>query len=115
MDRLADRYGATAIILSRPLPLLAEATVLVLGTTSLAWRRFLPTLMLSNLGLGFGYALVGYIGQRHGQLVWALVASVAVPAISTGVARMMWRPKNILDDASLSSDTSLVEFPRIEV
>ena len=41
MEALAGHYGPLAIAISRPLPVLAEATVLVLGTIRLPWRRFL--------------------------------------------------------------------------
>jgi uncharacterized membrane protein YdjX (TVP38/TMEM64 family) len=92
MDRVADHFGSWVVILTRPLPVLAEAAVLLLGTTEMAWSRFLPAMMLSNLGIAGVYSVLGSWAQSQHELPWALAASIALPVLAAGVARLFWRP-----------------------
>ena len=89
MDRLGRRFGAWLLIVTRPLPILAEAAVLLLGTTSMRWRVFLPPVLLSNLGIALVYSILGRIAQSYGALPLALAASVALPLAATSVARWL--------------------------
>ncbi len=89
IDRLGRRAGAWLLIITRPLPILAEAAVLFLGTTSMTWRRFLPPVMLSNLGIALVYAVLGRMAQSQGELPLALAASIALPVLATTIARWL--------------------------
>ena len=42
MRIVSDRYGPFVLVLTRAMPVFAEATVLIAGIHQLAWRRFLP-------------------------------------------------------------------------
>ena len=87
MDRLAGRYGGWVLIVTRPLPILAEAAVLFLGTTSLGWRQFLPAVFLSNLGIALVYSVLGRWAQSQGELPLAFAASIALPLAAATIAR----------------------------
>jgi uncharacterized membrane protein YdjX (TVP38/TMEM64 family) len=89
LQDVTDRFGPLALAATRPLPILAEATVLLLGATRFPWRQFLPTLLLSNLGIAAAYALLGSFSLEHGQLPLALAGSVILPLIATIVARYL--------------------------
>ncbi len=91
MDRLAQRYGASILIASRALPVLAEAAVLLMGLTQLSWRKFLPAVMLSNLGIAFVYSVLGRLASDRGELPLALGASIALPLLATTIARRWLR------------------------
>src|SRR5262245_54269258 len=52
---LAERFGPALLVLGRGVPVLAEATVLLVGMHGLSWRQFLPPVLLSNLGLAVAY------------------------------------------------------------
>ncbi len=84
------RLGIWLLAATRPLPVLAEATVLLLGTTEMPWRVFLPALALSNLGLAAAYSILGSLAWDHGAMPLALAASVAVPLLATAAARWHW-------------------------
>ncbi len=86
MDRLADRFGPLVLVLARPVPVLAEASVLLFGTTRLAWRRFLLPVGATNLGIAASYAA---LGQRV-ELPVALAASIAIPVLAALLARRWW-------------------------
>ncbi len=91
LDALAERHGATIVVATRALPVLAEAAVLVVGTTRMAWRPFLVATMLSNLGIALVYATLGSLARSEGELPLALVASVALPLLATAIARRLIR------------------------
>lgn len=84
---LCERYGPSVLILTRAVPVLAEASVLLLGVHRLSWRRFLPPVMLSNLGLAVAYSLFGDYAQTHHWLPLGLAVSVALPLLATAVMR----------------------------
>ncbi len=86
IDSLSTRYGPFVLVLARPVPILAEASVLFLGTTQLSWPRFLVPIALSNLGIAAIYAILGELVQ----LPIALAASIALPLLLTGLARGLW-------------------------
>ncbi|MBI2824531.1 MAG: VTT domain-containing protein [Planctomycetia bacterium] len=91
MEALAARGGPTVLVLTRALPVLAEASVLLMGAIGLSWRRFLPVVMLANLGLAVAYAALGHYARQEGSLAVALAASIAIPVLATMVARR-WLP-----------------------
>jgi uncharacterized membrane protein YdjX (TVP38/TMEM64 family) len=90
LDRVASvcqRFGPMAILLTRPLPILAEACVLLVGATDLSWRRFLIPLLAANFGVSLAYAAVGeYFGGR-GALGAAVIAAALLPLGWTLLAR----------------------------
>jgi hypothetical protein len=65
---------------------LAEASVLLMGTTRLAWWRFLIAVGLSNFGIAAAYAALG----ERVQLPIAIAASIALPALAAALARWFW-------------------------
>ena len=71
----------------RAVPVLAEASVLLVGIHNLSWRRFLPPVILSNLGIALAYAKFGEFAERNGWLPLALGMSIALPLLLTVVAR----------------------------
>ncbi|HEY2841101.1 MAG TPA: VTT domain-containing protein [Pirellulales bacterium] len=91
MEALAERGGPLVLALTRPLPVLAEASVLLLGAIGLSWRQFLPVVFLANLGLALAYAALGYWAHEQGNLLVALAGSIVVPVLATLTARR-WMP-----------------------
>lgn len=91
-ERLAARFGPLLIVLTRAVPVLAEASVLLMGATGLSWRRFLVPLVLSNLGIAVAYSVFGRYAAQYDALLPALVASIAVPLLATVLFRL-WTPK----------------------
>jgi uncharacterized membrane protein YdjX (TVP38/TMEM64 family) len=89
MEGLARRVGGWVLIVTRPLPILAEAAVLFLGTSGMTWRQFLPPLALSNLGIAVVYSVLGQVAHSVDALPLALGASIALPLAATTVARWL--------------------------
>ncbi len=86
IDLASDRFGPLVLVLARPVPVLAEASVLFLGTSRLGWRPFLVTVALSNLGIAAVYAALG----GWVQLPLALAASIALPLAAAAAAKCLW-------------------------
>jgi 3-dehydroquinate synthase len=74
------RYGVLAVMLSRPIPLVAETITCMAGTARMPFRPFLVGQLLGNVPLALGYAWAGeFAGDRGGALL-ALSIAVMVPA-----------------------------------
>lgn len=78
-----DRHGRTLLVATRPLPLLAEAAVVLAGTLRQSWKDFLLPVCLSNLAIATAYASLGHFAQSSGALIVSLIASVVVPLALT--------------------------------
>lgn len=78
---LANRAGIWALILARPVPVLAEASLFFAGISRLALRQFLPLMALSNLGLSIVYAAVGAYAATLDSFLIAFAGAIALPAV----------------------------------
>jgi uncharacterized membrane protein YdjX (TVP38/TMEM64 family) len=78
---IADRYGAWAVVICRPVPVLAEATVVFAGMVRAPFRRFLFVTAASNLGIAAGYAAIGAYAMRLDSFLLAFVGAMVVPAV----------------------------------
>lgn len=91
MERWIARSGAAVIVLARAVPLLAEASVLLVGANRLDWTRFLPAVLLSNLGISLGYAAFGDYAHQRQWLPAAIGVAVAAPVLATLMMRRWLR------------------------
>jgi 3-dehydroquinate synthase len=80
-------HGIWLVLLTRPLPVLAEAGVLLVGTLQMSWRNFLSTLLASNLVIAAVYAILGHYASDQDWLVIAVCAAVALPFGATFLAK----------------------------
>ena len=87
MQHVSDRYGPFVLILTRAIPVFAEASLLIAGIHRLAWRRFLPSVLLSNLGIAVAYAAFGDYAQQHQWLPLALGVAIAIPVLVAAATR----------------------------
>ncbi len=82
-DALLSRYGALAVLVTRAVPLLAETTVIMAGTSPMSWRRMLAAAFAGSLPPCLLYALAG--AQRGGA-----ASTVVMFAIVMAVAGVFW-------------------------
>ena len=99
-DALAARWGVFVLVLARPIPVLAEASVLLMGTTRLVWWQFLAAVGLSNFGIAAAYAALG----DRVQLPIAIAASIALPLLAAAIARWLWPSVQKTGDQSQATD-----------
>jgi uncharacterized membrane protein YdjX (TVP38/TMEM64 family) len=81
MRRANDRYGPMFLLMVRGVPVLAEASVLLVGITRLPWRRFLPPILVSNLVISLVYAAFGEFAAANERLPLAVGVAIAVPVL----------------------------------
>lgn len=91
LEAAADTHGPWLLIVTRPLPVLAEAGVLLVGTLQMSWRVFLPALIGSNLLIAATYALLGQTASERGWLPIAVCLSIALPILVTYAAKRRCR------------------------
>ena len=91
MDRLAAgcrRHAVAMLIATRPVPVLAEASVLLAGLGGCSWGRFLPAVAISNLVVAAIWTWLGHYARQHDWLPLAFALSLLVPlALMLGFRR----------------------------
>ncbi len=88
-DRLAQRYGDWTIIMCRPVPVLAEASVIFAGLVNAPFSRFCVLTALSNLGIAIGYAAFGAFSMSMDSFLVAFLGALAIPGIVMGIAKLI--------------------------
>lgn len=83
--QLFARGGGWLIALSRALPILPEVMSCTAGLVRMPFRRFVVALACGSLPMGFLFAAIGAAGRDAPG--WALIFSLAVPAILWALAR----------------------------
>lgn len=86
-----ERLGPLLVVLTRPLPLLAEATALAAGGTGMPLRTFLPAVGIGNAVIAATWSALGALGRDDLSLVM-LVALVAPVALVWAIVRARWSP-----------------------
>jgi len=87
-DRLAARYGDYALLVCRPVPVLAEASTIFAGVVHTPFRRYLHLTTWSNLGIAAGYSAVGAFSMRVDSFLLAFLGAIALPGVAMLAARV---------------------------
>ena len=87
-EALMRKYGESAIVLCRPVPVLAEATVIFAGIVRAPFGRFAGLTAVANLGIAFGYSAVGAFSMRINSFVVAFLGALLLPGLVLGISRM---------------------------
>jgi membrane protein DedA with SNARE-associated domain len=94
MDRaksFRDRYGDWALILSRPIPVLAEASVFLAGASRAPFRRVFLLTTLANVGISIVYSATGAYANGRESFLFAFAGAIALPGITMSVFRKRLR------------------------
>jgi uncharacterized membrane protein YdjX (TVP38/TMEM64 family) len=86
--KLVRRYGDWTIVMCRPVPVLAEASVIFAGLVGAPFVRFLALTALSNLGVAIGYAAFGAFSMSVDSFLVAFVGALLIPGVVMGIARV---------------------------
>jgi uncharacterized membrane protein YdjX (TVP38/TMEM64 family) len=81
--RLATRRpGLTALAVTRPVPVLSEATILLAGAARTPAVPTLAVCALANTGIAMAYAVMGNAAHGPAALPLALAGSIGLPAVA---------------------------------
>jgi uncharacterized membrane protein YdjX (TVP38/TMEM64 family) len=87
-DKLVRHYGDWTIVMCRPVPVLAEASVIFAGLVGAPFGRFLALTALSNLGVAIGYAAFGAFSMSVDSFLVAFLGALLIPGVVMGIARV---------------------------
>lgn len=79
VERMLERWGALAIVVTRPIPLLAETTAILAGASAMSWKRAFVASLAGSLPAALLYALTGAVAAsfQNGALMFGFVLLVS--------------------------------------
>ncbi len=90
---LARRHGDWALVGCRPVPVLAEASVVFAGLVHAPFGRFVWLTATSNLGIALGYAAIGAFSMRVESFLLAFLGAMLVPGLAMVIAKVVFGRK----------------------
>lgn len=114
-DALLRRWGPMAIVVTRPVPLLAETVAVMAGVSSIGWGRVALAALAGSIPEALLYAGSGALvrGLDDAALVWAalLVLAGALWLVRLLAARRDQAPAGSSPPASAASSSSRARAP----
>lgn len=86
-DRVLERWGSLAILVTRPVPVMAETVAVVAGASSLGWRRAVAAAAVGSLPGALLYALAGSAAADLGSASAVFAVVVLLGAAMALVTR----------------------------
>jgi len=83
-----ERYGNWSLVLSRAVPVLAEASVIFAGFTRMPAARFFVITAPANLGISVAYAAIGAYALDASSFLLAFAGAILLPGVLLGLTRL---------------------------
>ncbi|HEX3033188.1 MAG TPA: VTT domain-containing protein [Bacillota bacterium] len=90
---LVSRWGAAAIIVTRPIPILAESVIIMAAMSSMGWRPMTFAALIGLLPIALLYAATGAYAASIGNGVIAFALSLGMAGIFWGFSLYLKRKK----------------------
>lgn len=81
LEHYVRSHGILILVLMRPVPVLAEASVISAASLGIPMKTAISYTSLANLGLAFAYACLGAWAADRGAFVLVFLTSLVPPAI----------------------------------
>jgi uncharacterized membrane protein YdjX (TVP38/TMEM64 family) len=91
--RLFADVGPAALIVTRAVPVLAEASTLVAGAARMPFRLFLLSTGAANAGVATAYSGVGAVAASANSFLIVFIGLVSIPAVAWAAWRLMLAPE----------------------
>lgn len=88
-QRLLRQWGALALIVTRPVPLLAEAVVILAGTSTMGWGKMMAAAAAGLLPPALLYALAGAAGAAFQSTALIFVLAIVMAGVFWLVGRAL--------------------------
>lgn len=82
---LMTHYGYWMLVITRPVPVLAEASTLFAGMSRMSVWRFATLTLFPNIGIAAIYAWVGSAKRGMQGMLLAFAAAMLLPALALGL------------------------------
>lgn len=97
-QRLFTRRGDAVVAVLRPIPVLAEVSVVFAGVSAMPRGRFVLFTGLANAGIALAYAALGGWAAQVDALPVAVAGSLVLPGLAMLVGRIATREHPVADD-----------------
>lgn len=91
LEKLSRGSATACLVACRGLPIVAEASVLLMGIRKLPLGQFWPPVMLANAGVAAALCVLGSVSARYSFFPSALAISIAFPLLF--IAFWKWRKR----------------------
>ena len=91
LENILRKAGPVLIVVTRPLPLLAEAAAIVSGTAGMRWSDFLLSNATGTFVTALLWSATGALGKQWGILETLLEWSLVIPIAATWLLLRTWR------------------------
>jgi uncharacterized membrane protein YdjX (TVP38/TMEM64 family) len=81
LERISAQRGSWFLVVTRPIPVLAEAAVLFAGLGKLSPRQFARMTLPANLGISAVYAAIGATASSASGFLWAFLLAMLLPGL----------------------------------
>lgn len=88
LENLQNKYGSWIIVISRAVPVLADASILVAGIGHMPLNRFILLILLSNLGISLAYAAIGAYSAHINSFLMAFAGAIILPCIVMAILKI---------------------------
>lgn len=88
-DALIERWGLLAIVVTRPMPILAETVAVMAGTSAIGWRRMLVGSIVGVLPAAVIYAITGAFTTDLGSGLLVFGAVIVLAGTTWLVSRRL--------------------------
>lgn len=103
LQDLIEKNGVLVLVLLRPVPILAEASVLLLGLGKMSWWRFFSWLTISNFAICLFFTKWGVWASENDIPEFAsLLISIAFPLILLFLSKLLI-PKIVTSESKQSN------------
>jgi len=86
--KVMDRHGSWALVICRPIPVLAESSIVFAGLVRSPLTPFIWLTTLSNLGIAIAYAAVGAFSMQTESFLWTFVGAIALPGVAMLIGKL---------------------------
>ena len=90
-ERVFARRGEIVVAVFRPIPVLAEISVVFAGLARMSRARFALYAMLANVGIAVAYAGIGAWAAAANEMAVAVAASLVLPGLAMLAGRVATR------------------------
>jgi uncharacterized membrane protein YdjX (TVP38/TMEM64 family) len=87
-NALLERYGAVAIIITRPIPIVAETVAIMAGASSMSWRWMLVTSLAGIIPSALLYAVTGATAMRLDNFLLTIISVLGIAVVFWLVERL---------------------------
>lgn len=91
LEHFNRRFGIWMIIVTRPVPVLADASTLCAGMGRMPFGRYLAMTSLSNFGISAAYSAVGAFATARHSFLLAFAGAMLLPLLAMSLAWMTQR------------------------